>query len=222
MSLRYNTSVVKEGMKLYLDAANSKSTTGSNWNCLLSNTSYTKTGSPSLTTLGGGTCWRFTALGQYFTGNIPGTDYPDTALTMEAWIYPETEIIAGDRGNICRINSGSAAYLSWNKSNRKLSNYWFGHTPAGYHETGAAMARDEWHHVCAVWTGTTLFQYTDMIQTSVSVTGSADATSSITIGYEGDSRQFAGGIALIRIYNIALSKEQVQQNYSACRGRFGA
>lgn len=224
MALRHNAKIVTSGLGLYLDADNEKSTTGGDWKSLVENTTFAKTGTPSFTTLGGATCFRFNAVGQYFTGSPGFTNsqpYPSTTLTMEAWIYPETEVIAGDRGNICRINSGSASYLSWNKSNRKLSNYWYNHSPEGYHETGAAMTRDEWHHVCAVWTGTTLYQYTDLTQTSVSVTGTADTTGTVTIGWEGDSRQFAGGIALVRLYNVALTQDQVIQNYTATRGRFG-
>lgn len=224
MTLGHNSKVVTSGLGLYVDADNEKSTTGGDWKSLVEDTTFAKTGTPVVTTLGGAACYRFTAVGQYFSGNpsfLNNQPYPSTTLTMEAWIYPETEVIAGDRANICRINSGSAAYMSWNKSNRKLSNYWYGHSPEGYHETGAAMARDQWHHVCSVWTGTTLYQYTDLTQTSVSVTGSADATNSIYIGWEGDSRQFAGGIALVRMYNIALTQNQVIQNYMASRGRFG-
>jgi len=226
MGLRYNTKISKDGLILYLDAANSKSTSGPGvqWNNLVAGDVLSSTGTPSLTTLGGADCYRFTAAGQYFSSSISAlsTDAPDTELTMEAWIYPETEITAGDRGNICRINAGQPAYLSWNKSNLKLSNYWYGHTPAGYHETGAAMTRNNWHHVCAVWNGSTLYQYTNMVQTSVSVTGTAAANGSITVGHEGDSRQFAGGIAVIRVYNIALEYSEVYANYLACRGRFGA
>ena len=38
---------------------------------------------------------------------------------------------------------------------------------------------------------------------------------------ESTGRQFAGGIAIFRVYNTALTDAQVIQNYNAVCGKFG-
>jgi hypothetical protein len=51
--------------------------------------------------------------------------------------------------------------------------------------------------------------------------GTSTANGNLIIGREGSSRQFSGGIAIIRIYNRALNNYEVYENFQAQRGRFG-
>ena len=190
-----------------------------------------KTGSPSLTTLGGARTWRFTDTSQYFEANLLGANnQPYLDSTLEAWIYPEDEVSAGDRGTIARLNGNQSLYMSWNKSNRKLSTYWYSHATNGYHETGAAMARDQWHHVCSVhrYEQDLCDQYTDGVKTTASGTqadsttyGSVNPGQSVEIGMESTDRQFSGGICILRIYNVALTDKEVLNNYNVFKNRFG-
>ncbi len=200
---------------------------GSKWINTVNNRSVIATNRlPQYTTLNGVECFNFTSVGEYFVNNsffsslIPSDR---TNLTIEAWIYPAvTEIIAGDRGNICRAENGAAWYMSWNKSNQKLSNYWYGKTNEGYHESGAAMTRGTWNHVVSVWTSSQLLQFTNGIKTTASTSGTtASQTGGLQIGWEGDTRQFAGGIASIKIYNRALSDLEVAENFKVTRTKFG-
>ena len=180
-----------------------------------------QTGKPSYETLGGAECYRFTAGGQYFDDSITITRTPSEYLTMEAWIYPENEVVSGDRGTILRVHDANSAYFSWNKSTQQLSTYWYGHNPLGYHELGPAMARNQWHHVCAVWDGTTHYHYIDGVQYSTPVTGNAATGNLVEVGMESATRQFSGGISQVRVYDVALTKDQVLQNYQASKGRYG-
>lgn len=184
------------------------------------------TAMPGLTTLGGATCFNFNAVGMYFiNNNFFSSAFPSdrTNLTISAWIYPAvSEVTAGDRGNIVRANNGNAWYMSWNKSNQKLSNYWYGKVSEGYHESGAAMTRGTWNNVVAAWNPNSLAQYLNGTKTTASTSGTtANQTSGIQIGWEGDSRQFSGGIAAIHIYSRALSDEEVTSNYNMQKSRFG-
>ena len=190
-----------------------------------------KTGSPSLTTLGGVRTWRFTASGQHFDSQLLGTDnQPYLNATLEAWIYPEDEVTTGDRGTVIRIHGNQSLYMSWNKSNRKLSTYWYSHATNGYHETGAAMERSQWHHICSVhrYDSDLVDQYTNGTKTTATGT-QADTTTyssestgpSVEVGMESSGRQFAGGICVVRVYNRALSDIEVINNYNALCGRFG-
>ena len=67
-----------------------------------------------------------------------------------------------------------------------------------------------------------------MVKTTATGT-QADSTSydsvragqNIEIGMESTGRQFAGGIAIFRVYNTALTDAQVIQNYNAVCSKFG-
>lgn len=237
MGFSRGPSIVKDANLLVnLDASSIRSApdSSSGWTNLVDGGGdkvNTKYGSPSLTTLGGVRTWRFTGTNQYFENNLLGSNnQPYLDATIEAWIYPETEVSSGDRGTILRVNGNQALYMSWNKSNRKLSTYWYSHATNGYHETGAAMARDEWHHVCSVhrYSSDSVDQYTDGTKTTATGT-QADSTNystestgtSFEVGMESSGRQFAGGICVVRLYNRALSDNEIIQNYNTLCGRFG-
>ena len=226
MSIAYNTAIVTSGLILYLDAANPKSAQAgwSVWNDVSGyNSTVTMSGSPSLTTLGGATCYRFTAVGQKFTGTLLGPQ-PTTDMTMETWIYPETELSADDRACLLLLNGASGAYMSLNKTNVQLSNYWYGHPSEGYWESGASISRNTRNSFSSVWNNSTssCYQYVNGVKTTAGPTVGNSATGSgINIGEEGASRQFAGGLAFIRVYNRSLSDVEIAQNYNALRGRYG-
>lgn len=187
------------------------------------NSNLTMNGYPLWTKLGGAQCFQFTATGQSFTGTLNGTQ-PTTDLTIESWIYPQAEVVSGDRGTILLISGAYNAYMSWNKGNQQMSNYWYGHPTEGYWETGAAVSRNSWNNFTCVWNNSAgvAYQWTNGVKTTTgSTVGNAATGANINIGQESTSRQFAGGIALIRVYSRALADLEVQQNFTALRGRYG-
>lgn len=179
-------------------------------------------GRPDFGTLGGAKTWIFDAVDEWFDGGSTMKRTLNTEGSIEAWIYPAaSEVSSGDRGTIVRIY-GSATYLSWNKSNRKISSYWYGTSPEGYHEPGPALNREEWHHVVVVWDGTNHYHYINGVQYGpVSVTGTGNQASIVEIGMESSDRQFAGGISVVRIYDTPLSSTDVKLNFDATRARYG-
>lgn len=226
MSLSHSPSIVTSGLIFYIDAANPRSAQAGSgvWNDVSGyNTVTYMGGSPSLTILGGAACYRFTATGQKFTGTLLGPQ-PTTDMTIECCVYPEAEVQADDRGCMFLLSGASAAYMSWNKSSAQLSNYWYNHPSEGYWESGAAVSRNTWCSFTAVWNNSTssCYQYTNGTKTTAGPTvGNAAPGANITIGQEGAGRQFAGGMALMRVYNRALSDTEVAQNFNALRGRYG-
>lgn len=224
--------IVREGLVWYLDAAEPTSfNNGANWNDISGRypgTGLEKFGSPSLNTLGGAKCVHFTGDNQYFESGVLNTaDQPTDEGTIEAWIYPQSEITSGDRGTLVRINGGASMYHSWNKGNQRLSSYWYSHPSNGYHETGPTMARNTWHYTAAAWNyldGVNGYveQYTNGVgSTSGTAVGSSATGNAIEIGHESSGRQYSGGIAIVRIYNRRLTPDEIKHNYHAQRARFG-
>jgi hypothetical protein len=235
MATRYSPAIVTSGLVLCLDAANRKSYsgTGTTWSDLSGNGNdvYAST-TISLAQFGTAVAFNFDAVGKYFTrgpfyGSSNFTNSPATDATLEAWIYPAaSELSAGDRGTIILNVGTSGLYMSWNKSNQKLSNYWYSHPTEGYHENADASNRLTWNHWCSVWNNTDgkLYQYTNGVKSASdgSSVGNSAGGTSLNIGQESSDRQFAGGIAIIRMYNTPLTSVQVLQNYNATKSRFGS
>lgn len=234
MAFIHSPKVVTDGLILYLDAANRNSYrgTGTTWTDLSGNGNdvYAST-TISLARFGNATAFNFDAVGKYFGrgpyyGSSNFINSPSTNATLEAWIYPAaTEVSAGDRGTVILNTGTNGLYMSWNKSNQKLSNYWYGHPTEGYWENAAASSRSIWNHWCSVWNNADgkIYQYTNGVKatTDGNSVGNANAGVNINIGQESSDRQFAGGIAIIRIYNVPLTTSQVLQNYNAMKSRFG-
>ena len=223
MAFNYSPKIPNENLALYLDGANPKSApSDGTWNDISGNnipiTSY---GSPNIVTLGGARCYELNSTGDRFTANF-GSDQYTNNLTFEAWIYPAaSELTSGDRGAIIQ----GYAYLSWNKSNRRMSSYWYSTSNSGYHEPSLQMNRQEWYHLVGVWDASTnnLYQYINgELENTVATTPSSGYYyQSLNIGWEGDGRQFSGGIGMIKIYKRTLSSTEVLDFYNNTKSRFG-
>ena len=92
------------------------------------------------------------------------------------------------------------------------------------------MSANTWAQTVSVWDAATTNvtqYYNGTLQTTHS--GAAAGTGNngsgeLEFGAEystASGRQFSGRIAMIRIYNIALSSAQILQNFNAQRGRYG-
>ena len=218
--------IVTDGLVVHLDAANVKSSLNgtSYWNNLVNTAEkFTVYGTPSYTVLNGVVCFEFNTVGDYFRIDNLTSLTNSTERTLEVYLYPAAaEIIAGDRGTVLLMTGGSQNYVSWNKANSKLSNYWYGKNNNGYHEPGPVNIREQWHYWSSTWTGSQLNQFIDGRTYTVSnITGTSSQNTGMIVGRESSNRQFAGGIALVRVYNRALTPEEVLQNYNATKARFG-
>jgi hypothetical protein len=224
MALNYNPRIVTEGLILALDAGDPSSYPGSGaiWSDLSPNGKYADIyGSPRNIIVGGAKCFYLDDIGDRFVARF-GSNQSMNTLTLEAWIYPEaSELSGGDRGCIFQ----GWAYLSWNKGNQQLSNYWYATTNQGYHEPSIAMARQQWHHLASVWDtrDRTLKQYINgaLVNTVSTYATAGYIYADCNIGWEADGRQFSGGISAVRVYNKALTSEEVLQNYNAQKNRHG-
>ena len=80
-----------------------------------------------------------------------------------------------------------------------------------------------WHHIIYSYDGsTTAFYFDSVYQNGYAKSGALNGGSSadLTIG-NGDAYLFNGDIAVVRVYNRALTASEISQNFNALRGRFG-
>jgi hypothetical protein len=224
----FTRAIVDEGLVVYYDAANFYSYPGSGatwYNMVGSGSDLDLLGSLTTATVGGRTAMNFNADGKYAYKEGASATFGTKSATFEVWLYPgASELTSGDRGTVILINGGSGQYMSWNKDNSYLSTYWYSHPTEGYHETVGPSARSAWHHWCSAWDYQSgrVFQYTNGVNSGNGASqGDATPGQNINIGRESVGRQFSGGIAVVRIYNRALSADEVFQNFTAEKSRFG-
>jgi hypothetical protein len=210
--------IVTSGLVLYLDAANTQSYsgTGTVWNDLSGNNyNATKGGSQSPTYP------QWNSSGYFvFTGGVSGNNYSRfdvsnipslTAITIEIFHYSTQS-----GGHVIRADN---------------SDYQIG--PDGYtagtNFNDISCARldtlNTWIYDTLTFNGTNLIGYRNGIQYSTKNRGSSTtiASSNARIGTRNDFfiAHYVGNIAFIRMYNRALSAQEVLQNYNAQKSRFG-
>ena len=228
MSRKNGPSIITNGLVLYLDAANKQSyVSGStSWiDVSNNNNNGTLTNGPTFNTGSGGSI--------VFDGNNDyvetGYVFPSsTSYTMAVWakssrtgfsnrLMGNADSTVGLTGTdiIWGASSSTNIYIvrrvGSNDSNRDIN-------------TNFSGLNVGWHYICVTYdnTGVGMILYVDT--TSIATNTTLGFTSSLTfrIGRDGNgSDAFNGNVAIVQIYNRALSASEVLQNYNATKGRFG-
>ena len=232
MGIAYNTSIVRDGLVLLLDAANVKSYPGSGTTVtdLVSGRTGTMTGGVSITNgefVFDGVDDRIDMGNSYIDQSEFTMSQVDSHYTLEAWIYVESsqgsttdaDSIIGSTGNVgvgMQVGiSGSLPRVNF--AARGTSNFY-----------SSTFNYNEWVHV--------VFSHQQGSYTRVFLNGQLDVTSSstsyniltgthgnITIGNSSPrvTGYFDGKMGPLSIYNRGLTDAEVNQNYQALRGRYG-
>ena len=218
------------GLVTSLDAATpaSYSGAGTTWTDLSSNGSngtlvngvgYSSANSGALT---------FNGTNQYIsTSSAPS---PTSAGSLSAWVYVNS--LGGAYSSIIFKGPG----VSWNDIDYGLlrngsSNTFLGtlnngtNNLAGAGPNSSVITAGQWYNLVFTWDSTVTKFYTNNIQTgSVNYSNGAGARSTnMNVGSAvgGANYFFNGSIPNVRIYNRALSADEVSQNFNALRGRYG-
>lgn len=220
MGIFYNTSIVKDGLVLYLDAANPKSYPGSGsvWydvsgngnNASLYNITYS-----SGYLIFNGT----TGYGLVSTNVSPGTGN----FTVSAWFLKQ-EIVNnryiwdfGSNGGT--LSSGTSITSGFRYYNPTMG------SSGNLYNSGPAQAIDTWYNIVLTRiSGVTYFYRNGTFITSQADTGSIGSWgTSLTLGnYGGGGGYFHYGYyGGISVYSAGLTSDQVSQNFEALRGRYG-
>ena len=210
---------------------------GTTWNDLVGGVELTKENSPTWSS-------NTNAKG-YFSGSNSDRYIQETTsigttlaneITLCAW-YRKTGTGAASNQRIVEVwggstpSSGHALVIS--NTSRSLT-FWLndnGNTTNNRFisvTTSATPADDVWHYLVGTYSSPALKIYIDGDDSgssgSTAVTSSLDDINSICVGaYASDDSNYhmEGDIAIVQIYNRALSAAEVKQNFNAERDRFG-
>lgn len=226
MSANFNTRIVTNGLVIYLDAANRKShpKTGSTWydmsggshDAVLVGTSYSNSNLGSVEFLSS----------ENDTGIVDYTT-PLNDFTACAWFKRPSVAEEMYYERILDKNPGKGIWIGRNGFN---ANQWGGGVkeedingnPSGRFVT---LAQDQWHYIVSRRAGDTHTISGNGGEVSVSgtVTTTEIPDSELRIGVDHRERDgfFDGNIAVVQLYNRALTDAEIKQNFNAHRGRFG-
>jgi len=219
--------IVNDNLALYLDAGNPTSYpgSGSTWTDLVASKAFTLYNSPSYSSNNGG----------YLNFDPASTQWADatslpsslTTWTVEAWHwYAGTN----NNGSPCIVTEAFAGgpinYTVGNCTDSSPNlqvGYWDG---GSFHPTpqGTVLTAGQWYQVVGTYDGTANQLYLNgaFVSSTASTSVPASGGAGIRLMRRWDADQYWGGrLSIVRIYNAALTVQQVTQNYNATRSRFG-
>jgi hypothetical protein len=138
----------------------------------------------------------------------PKLDITDT-ITIASWIYPTSSESGGT------IATKVGAYYLERHSNDKIRVYFYGLSSPGYHESNSTVPNNQWSYVATTYDGANIKLYINgNLDKTISVTGSiTNSANSLFVGSlepGWDSYEFAGRIDEVKIYNSALTADEIK------------
>jgi len=215
--------IVRDGLVLYLDAGSQQSyTNGSTiWNDLSGNgNNITLINSPTFNSTNGGSLV-FNGTNQYGAGTDLDLDY----ITIDAWVFSTA---SGNNGYVVNKNFASnivpySLSLGSDAATAGMAFY-----PGTWYKSGVStniMNTNAWYNVVGTFDGTTLKYYLNnsLNASSTPAINILPKNNSVfDIGrYLNDNAYFGGRIAIVKIYNRAISEQELNQNYNELKTRYG-
>jgi hypothetical protein len=228
MSFVHSPKIVTDGLVLSLDAGNVKSYPGSGtvWTDKSGfNNNGTLINGPTFNSDNGGSI--------VFDGSNDGVNLNNNFIsiqnnvTVEVFIKSNTTQntkifvsnytqVSGPTGFGIGISDSTNNVIKWFTGNLGTTNTIFSNT---------VINNNQYYHVVGTYDGSTKILYVNGIaESSASVINNINNTSTLAnIGYVQalSSQYFNGSISNARVYNRALSAQEVLQNYNATKSRFG-
>jgi len=227
MSFHHSPKIVTDGLVLCLDAAdkNSYPGSGTTWNDL--------SGNGNNATISGTSVWNSTYGGQFDFGNVSQTTQyitlphqaaqsTGTSYTMEFWMKP---ISNGTKYFCSMATSANNNYFLLIQGSTSLQRY----TGTG----SISYSNNEILQFCVVRNGSdtgTFYKNGGNPTSSTNITvinGVANGgwilnQEQDTVGGSFDAGQnYRGAFMIVKLYNRALTAQEIQQNYNATKSRFG-
>jgi len=181
---------------------------------------------PTFNTNFGG-CIDFDGINDYIdcddTTNLEGID----SLTVDTWVYPS---IDGSGPALGIISRDSTSTRSWYLATYLSNTFrWFVSTDGSSNDSmnsSTNFSLNTWYNVTATWSDQGMFIYINgVFDTSQSLVNTSSPLPNISeplkIAERQSGQEWNGKISNIKIYNRALSANEVLHNYNALKSRFG-
>ena len=226
----YSRGVVRAGLVLDLDAGLTSSYpgTGATWTDLgVNGLNATLVNSPTYSSSNQGYLSFASASSQYATATNPGSLSRwtvETVVRFTAAYNTKVAMVVGGQYN------GASSLNFTIGTNNAPTNY---NIAVGFFDgawrstTGILYPQNTWVHITGTYDGSTIRQFTNGNQVdSLNYVGTPTSGGEIRINRRWDDivssgNLFDSNIAMVRIYNRALTAAEIKQNYDATKGRFG-
>jgi hypothetical protein len=162
---------------------------------------------------------------------VPGTNFSLNAMTIGCWCFSTNFQHNGflfEKTTNGSVNTQYSFFFNNNAgSNLYFRTYGLSSTDLILSRVASGVVDNAWNHVVATFDGSIKRIYVNgnLMATSAALTGTIvqNNTGAAFIGIYGNfaGYPFNGKIDSEKIYNRALTAAEVQQNFSALRGRFG-
>ena len=226
---RYMPDIVRNGLVLYLDAGEPASYPGSGttWTDLSGNgNNGTLTNGPTYSSSNGGSIV-FDGVNDFITTNNQldpvayGLFADATSFwSVSSWFSPDITNTSG--GAITGKGGGTggvATYVVW-ETGTTLSTRLRG---GSILTISSSLESSSWYEVVITWDGTTAKAYLNgNFISDITVGTAAKQSNNFCVGATagGLNTFYKGNIADTKVYNRALTPQEIQQNYLALKGRF--
>jgi len=222
MGIDYNSIITTEGLVGYWDAANPRSYSGSG------NTWYdlsryannlTLTNSPSFNSSG----YFSTGATGYFTG--AGTSsIPVANDNYSMFLFARLSSWADGRGLISiggfTVSNQSNAFRTYTATLGNLTHYWWANDLISSNNNGN-IQNNQWFYAGVTFDGTTRKIYANNVLVASDTPTSHNVTSTtIQLAKTYATEYLQGDISIAKIYNRALTSQEIVQNYNATKGRY--
>ena len=230
MGLAHSPRISIDGLVLALDAGNTKSYPGSGttWTDLSGKgNNGILTNGPTYSSANGGSIgFTYSSKGStQYVIKSSATINLSAGVTMEM-IFRSTDMNSRSQG-FMQFNT-HPYYIYFNTSGNGILR-WETSVPygtgGGFIDTPTALSNNTWYHAVGTYTNGSSVLYingSNVVSASQTPgTYSSSYTTNIIIGEYAGSGNMDGNIAVAKLYNKALTAQEVQQNFNALRGRFG-
>jgi hypothetical protein len=233
MGIVYNTSVVRTGMQLWLDAANTKSYPGSGttWTDLSGNSNTcTLVSGASYLSANNGSIF-FDGADDRIAGPNSANLMVTTNFTLDVWVKRTAtqgteQVLMAKNGEV----SPWVGYELMFGSDNNVHLWTSGGAGNGWNSFIYPITDQNWNNITVTFSGTAGSTGTALLY--VNGTQQATMSNKITPGspslrifemgcIRASGRFLSGSISSARVYNITLTANQVLQNFNALRGRYG-
>lgn len=235
MALHYNSRIVTNGLALHIDAANIKSYPGSG--TTVADLSIYKTN----TTLYQAThnsdgYFTFDGVDDniYISGlstNAPQLQTIRNEVSGEVVFYPYS--VGGDSGPAlfrCGLSTDLSFALLYDRINQRMVFHWYDTGFKSSYSSNNIVTSNSWNIISFSRNRSSISFYMngEFVNTNTGLSDPIPTPANFGIGatragtITGTTGQdFAGNISSVKIYNRAISEQEVKQNFEALRGRYG-